>query len=88
MDYQRYRINPEYTTHQNASLCARFLGVPTSRCFGHFDPQKMQDALSKSKLFIETSSPVIPDAFMWSLHMMAVVPIGFPDINLVQSYQS
>ena len=88
VDYQRYRVDPVYTTRQNASLCASFLGVPNSRCFGRFDPQKMQDALSKSKLFIQTSSPVIPDVFMWSLHMMAVVPIGFPDINLVHSYQS
>ena len=83
VDYQRYGLNPDYTTPQNASLCARFLGVPTSHCFGRFDPQKMQDALLKSKLFIKTSSLVIPDIFIWSLQMMAVMPIRFLDINLV-----
>ncbi|KAL2042895.1 hypothetical protein N7G274_004655 [Stereocaulon virgatum] len=83
VDYQRYRLNPDYTTPQNASLCARFLGFPTSRCFGRFDPQKMQDALAKSKFFIETLGPVIPDVFIWSLQMMAIMPIGFPDINLL-----
>ena len=88
VDDQRYKVDPEYTPRQNASLCASFLGVPDSRCFGRCDPQKLQDALSKSKLFNETSSPVIPDVFMWSLHMMAAVPIGFPDINLVLPYQS
>ncbi len=54
-----FRIN--YTTSQNASLCASLLGVFSSRQFGRFDPKEMQGALSKSKIFAELSKPDFPD---------------------------
>lgn len=81
-----FRIN--YTTSQNASLCASLLGVFCSRQFGRFDLEEMQGALSKSKLFAGLSKPDVPDILEWSLRMMALVPVGFPDNYLVQCYQS
>jgi len=77
-----------YTTSQNASLCASFLGILCSRQFGRFDPEEMQGALSKSILFAELPKPDIPNMLEWGLHMMALVPVSFPDNYLVQCYQS
>lgn len=87
-DYPQHDIGTDYTTSQNASLCAGFLGIPYSRHPGRFHPEEMQGALSKSKLLMEQSEPDIPSALSWGLHMMAWVPISFPDSYLVQCHQS
>ena len=88
VDCRQHDFGINYTTSQNASLCASLLGVCCSRQFGHFDPKEMQGALSKSILFAESSKPDIPDTLEWSLRMMVLVPVGFPDNYLVQCYQS
>jgi hypothetical protein len=88
VDCRQHDFGIDYTTSQNASLCASLLGVFCSRQFGRFDPEEMQGALSKSKLFAELSKPDLPDTLEWSLRMMEAVPIGFPDNYLVQCYQS
>jgi len=88
VDCRQHDFGINYTTGQNASLCASFLGIVCSRQFGRFDPEEMQGTLSKSKLFAEHSKPDIPDSLKWSLRMMEFVPVGFPDNYLVQCYQS
>jgi hypothetical protein len=88
VDCRQHDFGINYTTSQNASLCASFLGVFCSRQFGRFDPEEMQGTLSKSKLFAELSKPDVSDALEWSLRMMILVPVGFPDNYLVQCYQS
>ncbi len=88
VDCRQHDFGMDYTTSQNASLCASFLGISCSRQFGRFDPEEMQAALSKSKLFAEQSKPDIPNTLDWGLHIMAYVPVGFPDNYLVQCYQS
>ena len=85
---RQYSFGMNYTTSQNASLCASFLGISCSRQFGRFDPEEMQGALSKSKLFAEQSKPDISNTLDWGLYMMTYVPVGFPDNYLVQCYQS
>lgn len=85
---RQHDFGMDYTTSQNASLCASFLGILCSRQFGRFDPEEIKGALSKSKLFAELSKPAIPDTLEWGLHMMVLVPVGFPDNYLVQCYQS
>jgi len=87
VDCRQHDFGINYTTSQNASLCASYMGVFGLRQFGRFDPEEMQGALSKSKLFAEVSKPDIPDALEWSLRMMEAVPVGFPDNYLVQCYQ-
>ncbi|KAL9627598.1 MAG: hypothetical protein Q9164_007558, partial [Protoblastenia rupestris] len=79
VDCRQHDFGMDYTTSQNASLCASFLGISCPRQFGRFDPEEMQSALSKSKLFAEQSKPDIPNTLDWGLHMMAYVPVGFPD---------
>jgi len=88
VDCGQHEFGMDYTTSQNAALCANLLGVFSSRQSGPFDPEKMQGALSKSKLFAGLSKPDIPDILEWSLRMMALVPVGFPDNYLVQCCQS
>ncbi len=83
VDCRQHNFGMDYTTSQNASLCASFLGISCSSQFGRFDPEEMQGALSKSKLFAEHSKPDIPNTLDWGLYMMAYVPIGFPDKYLV-----
>ena len=80
---RQHNFGINYTTRQNASLCANLLGVSCSRQFGRFDPKEMQSAPSKSKLFRAVSKSDIPDTLEWSLRMMAQVPVGFPDNYLV-----
>ena len=87
VDYRQHDFGMDYTTSQNASLCASFLGIFCSCQFGRFDPEEMHGALSKSKLFAERSKPDIPNTLDWGLYMMAYVPVGFPDNYLVQCYQ-
>jgi len=82
VDCRRHDFGVGYTTTQNANLCAEYLGVSGTRHFGHFDPGEMQRALSKSRLFTEAYDEV-PDPFEWSLRMMALVPVGFPEDFLV-----
>ncbi|KAL9045619.1 MAG: hypothetical protein Q9214_001366 [Letrouitia sp. 1 TL-2023] len=83
VDCRQHDLGIDYTTSQNASLCASFLGFSYSRQFGRFDPEDMAGALSRSKIFAEQSKPDIPNTLDWGLHMMAYVPIGFPDNYLV-----
>lgn len=88
VDCRQHDFGMNYTTSQNASLCASFLGISCSRQFERFDSKEMQGALFKSKLFAEQSKPGISKILDWGLHMMAYVPVGFPDNYLVQCYQS
>ena len=55
VDCRHHDFGIDYTVSQNASLYASLLGVFFSQQFGRFDPEDMQDALSKSKLFAELS---------------------------------
>jgi hypothetical protein len=48
---RQHNFEVDYTTNQNASLCANLLGVCYARQFERFDPEEMQDALLKSKIF-------------------------------------
>lgn len=86
VDCRRHNFGEDYTTTHNANLCAEYLGVSGSRQFGHFDPKEMQRALSKSELFAKASDEV-PNPVEWSLSMMAVVPVGFPEDFLVCCYR-
>lgn len=88
VDCRQHDFGLDFTTSQNASLCASLLGVSGSRQFGRFDPEEMQVALSKSKLFAGLPKADLPDPLEWSLRMMKSVPVGFPDNYLVQCYQS
>ena len=83
VDCGQHHFGLNYTTRQNAFICASFLDVSCSRPFGRFDPKEMQGALSKSKVFVELSVLSIPDIFEWSLRMMVLVPVGFPENHLV-----
>ena len=83
VDCRQHNFGMDYTISQNASLCASFLGISYSRQFRRFDPEEMQGALSKSKLFAEHSKSDIPNTLDWGLYMMAYVPIGFPNNYLV-----
>ena len=83
VDCRQHDFGIDYTANQNASLCVSFLGVSCSGQFGRFDPEEMQDALSKSKLFAELSKPDLPDTIEWSLRVMKLVPVGFPENYLV-----
>ena len=85
VDCRQHDLGINYTTSQNASLCASLLGVFCSRQFGHFDPEEMQGALSKSKLF---AGQDLPDVLEWSLRIMEKVPVGLPENYLVQCCQS
>lgn len=87
VDCRQHDFGINYTTNQNASLCASLLGISYSRQFGCFDPEEMRGALSKSKLFAELSKPDLPGTLEWSLRMMVLVPVGFPDNYLVRCYQ-
>ena len=81
-----FRIN--YTTSQNASLCARLLSVFCSCQFGRFDSKEMQSALFKSKLFTGLSKSDVSDILEWSRRIMTSVSVGFSDKQLVSCYQS
>ncbi|KAL8788260.1 MAG: hypothetical protein Q9213_001780 [Squamulea squamosa] len=74
-DPRQHEFGIDYTVSQNTALCARLLDVCFSRPFGRFDPQDMQAALSKSKLFAGVSKPDLPDTLEWSRRMMP--PEGF-----------
>ena len=87
VDCRQHDFGMDYTTSQNAYLCASSLDISCSRQFGRFNPEEMQGALSKSKLFAEQSKLGISNIVDWGLHMMAYVPVGFPDNYLVQCYQ-
>ena len=87
VDCRQHDFGIDYTVSQNASLCASLLGVFFSQQFGRFDPEDMQGALSKSKLFAELSKPDLPDTVEWSRRMMVLVPVGFPDNYLVRCHQ-
>jgi len=84
MDKRQYDIDLDFTACENASLCAAQLRVSCSRPFGQFDSEEMQSALSRSKIFAETSSSNIPNAHEWSLRIMECVPVGFPMDRLVR----
>lgn len=86
VDLRQHDFGMDFTTSQNTSLCASFLGIFCSGQVGRFDPEEMQDVLSKSKLFAEQSKPDIPNTLDWGLGMMTHVPVGFPDDYLVQCY--
>jgi hypothetical protein len=88
VDCRQHEFGINYTTSQNASLCANLLGVLYSRQFGRSDPEEIQGALSRSRLFAELSKSDIPDTLDWGLRMMVLVPVGFPDNYLVQCCQS
>ena len=86
VDCRQHDFGIDYTINQNASICASFLGISRLRQFGRFDPEDMARALSKSKIFAEQSKPDIPNPLDWGFHMMAHVPVGFPDNYLVQCH--
>jgi len=73
----------DYTTSQNAALCASLLGVYSSRQSRFFDSKDMQGALSKSKLFARLLKLDVADILEWSLRMMALVPVDFLENYLV-----
>ena len=83
VDCEPHHFGLNYTTRQNASLCASLLDVSCSRPFGRFDPKEMQGALLKPKILVELSVPNAPDIFELSLRMMGLVPVGFPENYLV-----
>ncbi|KAI4260734.1 MAG: hypothetical protein LQ352_000126 [Teloschistes flavicans] len=70
VDIRQHDFGTNYTTSQNASLCASLLGIFYSRQFRRFDPEGMQAALSKSKLFAKSPKSDIPDVLEWKLRMM------------------
>ncbi len=84
----QHEIKMDYTISQNAALCASLLGVSNSLQSKPFDPEDMRGALSKSKLFTGLSKPNVADILEWSLCIMSLVPVGFPENYLVQCYQS
>lgn len=88
VDCRQHNFGAGYTTNQNASLCANLLGVCYARQFGRFDPEEMQDALLRSKIFAGISMSDLPNTVEWSRRMMISVPIGFSDNYLVQCYRS
>jgi len=88
VDCGQHDFGMDYTTSQNASLCASLLGVFCSRQFGRFDLEEMQGALFKLKLFARLSKPNVPNILEWRLHIMTLVPVDFLDNYLVQCYQS
>lgn len=83
VELRQHDFGVDHTVSQNASLCAKLLGISCTRQFGRFDPKEMQNALSKSKLLAELSKPSAPDTVEWKSLMMVQVPIGFPDNYLV-----
>jgi len=83
VDYGQHEIEMDYTTSQNAALCASLLGVFSSRQSRPFDPEDMQGALSKSKLFAGLLKPDVADILEWSLRIMVLVPVGFLENYLV-----
>lgn len=87
-DCRPHDFGPDYTTSQNAYICAKFLGISYTRGFGCFDPEEIQGALSISKLLAEQSKPEALNILDWDLRIIAYVPIGFPDNYLVQHSQS
>ena len=91
VDNRQHNFGFDYTTSQNMSLCAEFLGVPCSRLprqFGRFDPEEMLNALIKSKLFEGLQKRDLPDTLNWSHRIMELVPVGFPNNYLVWYSQS
>ena len=84
VDNRQHDIDVDYTADENAHLCASFLGVSCLSRFGHFNSEEMHNALSRSKIFAETSSSDIPNVHDWSLRIMKYVPFGFSNDRLVQ----
>ena len=86
VDCRQHNFRVDYTTSQNAFLCANFLGIARGSEFGSFDPEEMQGVLLNSALFAGISKSNLPNIVEWSRQMMISVPIGFPDNYMVQYY--
>jgi len=61
MNCRQHDFEINYTTSQNASLCASLLNVFCSRQLRRFDLEEMQDALFKSKLFARLLKLDVPN---------------------------
>lgn len=88
VDCRQHSFEVDYTTNQNASLCANLMGVFYARQFERFDSEEMQDALLKSKIFAGISMSDLSNTVEWSRRMMISVPIDFSDNYLVRCYRS
>ena len=72
MNGRQHDFGIDYTISQIASLCASFLGIFCLCKFGRFDPEQLQVALFKSKLFANQSKSDIPNKLSWGLRVSSL----------------
>ena len=83
VDFRQHGFAEEYTTSQNADLCASVLEITRTNQFGDFDSEEMCKSVSKSPVFSEVAIS-IQDLESWTMSMRDFLGVGFPDGYLVR----
>ena len=83
VECRQHLQDPEYTVNDNARICGSLIGISAKNQFGSFDSKQMNDVLLKSRAFTGDQDFSVLDAEKWSMEMMALLRIGFPEGYLV-----
>jgi hypothetical protein len=81
-DFVQHKFDKEFTANENANLCHDLISIARSNFFGHFNTQKMLDALSTSKVFTSNDLQTM-DIVELSFQMMDFLPISYRQGHLV-----
>lgn len=83
VELKEHRLEPSYTTDENAKLCAKMLGITSTIGFREIDYEKIRVTLSESLVF-SGEDVSVSDIKSWTMELKTSLCLGYPEGYMVR----